>query len=112
MADVFTPEQRSHIMRQVKSKDTSSEMAIRRMVWRMGFRYRLHRKDLPGAPDLVFAGKRKIIFVHGCFWHGHDCARGDRIPKSNRDYWRAKIEKTAPATEAIRAHCRRRAGKS
>ena len=93
MADVFSPEQRSRVMRQVKSQDTSTEMTIRRMVWRMGFRYRLHRKDLPGAPDLVFVGKRKIIFVHGCFWHGHDCTRGDRIPKSNRDYWLTKIGK-------------------
>ena len=93
MADVFSPEQRSRVMRQVKSQDTSTEMTIRRMVWRMGFRYRLHRKNLPGAPDLVFVGKRKIIFVHGCFWHGHDCARGDRIPKSNRDYWLTKIGK-------------------
>lgn len=93
MADVFSPEQRSRVMRQVKSQDTSTEMTIRRMVWRMGFRYRLHRKDLPGAPDLVFVGKRKIIFVHGCFWHGHDCTRGGRIPKSNRDYWLTKIGK-------------------
>jgi DNA mismatch endonuclease (patch repair protein) len=57
----------------------------------MGYRFRLHRKDLPGKPDLVFPGRRKAIFVHGCFWHGHDCARGARVPKSNRDYWTKKI---------------------
>jgi DNA mismatch endonuclease, patch repair protein len=57
----------------------------------MGYRFRLHRKDIPGKPDLVFVKKRKVIFVHGCFWHGHNCARGARAPKSNVAYWRAKI---------------------
>ena len=59
----------------------------------MGFRYRLHRKDLPGSPDLVFVSQRKVIFVHGCFWHGHNCARGNRLPKTNVDYWKTKIER-------------------
>lgn len=93
MADVFTPEQRSRIMRQVKSKNTSAEIEVRRIVWRLGFRYRLHRHDLPGVPDLVFPMRKKIIFIHGCFWHGHECARGNRIPKSNHEYWLAKVEK-------------------
>jgi DNA mismatch endonuclease (patch repair protein) len=75
----------------VKSKDTSAEIEIRRITWGLGFRYKLHRRDLHGVPDLVFSGKRKLIFVHGCFWHGHDCARGSRVPKSNREYWVAKI---------------------
>ena len=61
------------------------------MVHAMGYRYRLHRKDLPGKPDLVFASRKKVIFVHGCFWHGHDCKRGDRQPKTNTTYWRNKI---------------------
>lgn len=78
-------------MRAVKSRDTKPEMLVRRTVHGMGYRYRLHRKDLPGKPDLVFPKHRKAIFVHGCFWHGHDCSRGARIPKSNRSYWQKKI---------------------
>jgi DNA mismatch endonuclease (patch repair protein) len=84
-------ELRSKIMRAVKSRDTGPELIVRRLVHRLGFRFRLHRKNLPGKPDLVFIGKRKVIFVHGCFWHGHDCARGARIPKANRAYWLTKI---------------------
>lgn len=86
-----TPEQRSRTMRAVKGKDTGPEMAVRRMAFQMGYRFRLHRKDLPGKPDLVFPKLHKVIFVHGCFWHGHDCARGARVPKTNAKYWRSKI---------------------
>ena len=82
---------RSRTMRAVKSENTGPEMAVRRLVHRMGFRYRLHRRDLPGKPDLVFGPRKKAIFVHGCFWHGHKCKRGDRTPKSNRSYWLRKI---------------------
>ncbi|MBW8636651.1 very short patch repair endonuclease [Hoeflea sp. WL0058] len=78
-------------MRAVKSRDTAPEMVVRRLVHALGYRYRLHRRDLPGVPDLVFPGRRKVVFVHGCFWHGHDCPRGARAPKTNADYWRAKI---------------------
>lgn len=88
-----TPEQRRRIMQAVKGAHTAPEMAVRSLVHRMGYRFRLHRKDLPGKPDLVFAGRRKVIFVHGCFWHGHDCARGARMPKANADYWRNKIDR-------------------
>ena len=87
-------EQRSRIMRAVKSRNTQPEMTVRRLVHSMGYRYRLHRKDLPGKPDLVFGPRLKVIFVHGCFWHGHDCPRGSREPKTNRDYWIPKIAKT------------------
>ena len=90
-SDVFTPEERARVMRAVKGKDTKPEMIVRRLAHGMGYRFRLHRKDLPGKPDLVFPGRRKVIFVHGCFWHGHDCARGSRQPKQNADYWRNKI---------------------
>src|SRR5205814_5907334 len=86
-----TPEQRSRIMRAVKGRDTAPEMTVRRIVHGMGYRYRLHRKDLPGKPDLVFPRDHKVIFVHGCFWHGHDCQRGARAPKMNADYWSTKI---------------------
>lgn len=77
-------------MSRVKSKNTSPEMAVRRMVFRMGYRYRLHDKRLLGKPDLVFSGRRKVIFVNGCFWHGHAGCRYARLPKTRIDFWRAK----------------------
>jgi DNA mismatch endonuclease (patch repair protein) len=91
VTDVFTAETRSAVMRRVKSRDTTPERTVRRLLWRLGARYRLDRRDLPGRPDIVLAGRRLVIFVHGCFWHGHDCARGARVPKANRDYWLTKI---------------------
>ena len=91
MSDVFSPEKRSQVMRCVRGRDTSPERKVRRLLTRMGLRYRLHRRDLPGSPDVVFARKRVALFVHGCFWHGHDCARGARVPKANADYWVRKI---------------------
>ncbi len=84
-------ETRSRTMRAVRSKDTKPELIVRRLIHSLGFRFRLHRRDLPGSPDLVFSGRRKVIFVHGCFWHGHDCVRGNRKPVANADYWHAKI---------------------
>lgn len=89
--DVFSPEQRSAVMRRVPGKNSSAELKLRRLLTRMGLRYRLHRKDLPGSPDVAFPGRRTAVFVHGCFWHGHDCRRGARAPKANADYWTAKI---------------------
>lgn len=91
MADVLTPEQRSACMAAVRSRNTTPEMVVRRLVHRMGYRYALHKKALPGCPDLAFVSRRKAIFVHGCFWHGHNCRRGARVPVGNRDYWTAKI---------------------
>lgn len=85
------PEVRRRTMQAVKSKDTAPELTVRRLVHGMGYRFRLHRKDLPGKPDLVFPRLRKVLFVHGCFWHGHECARGARVPVQNRDYWIQKI---------------------
>jgi len=75
----------------VKGKDTSPEILVRKLLTKLGARYRLHRADLPGKPDIVLPGRRLAIFVHGCFWHGHDCARGSRVPKANRDYWLGKV---------------------
>lgn len=86
-----TDHARSAVMRAVKSRDTKPEMTVRRAAHALGYRFRLHRKDLPGSPDLVFPSRKTAVFVHGCFWHGHDCARGARMPKTNADYWRAKI---------------------
>ena len=91
MTDVYSPEKRSAVMRRVKGRNTTPEMTVRRALTRLGARYRLHRKDLPGNPDIVMPGRKLALFVHGCFWHGHDCARGSRVPKQNRDYWVAKV---------------------
>ena len=91
MTDVFSPEKRSAVMARVKGRDTAPELKARRLLRAMGLAYRLHRKDLPGAPDIVLPRPKVAMFVHGCFWHGHDCARGARVPKQNRDYWTAKI---------------------
>jgi DNA mismatch endonuclease, patch repair protein len=77
-------------MSRVKSRDTAPEMLVRSTAHRLGYRFRLHEKNLPGKPDLVFASRKKVIFVHGCFWHGHNCAKG-RPPKSNKAFWRKKI---------------------
>lgn len=89
--DVFSPQKRSEVMRAVKGANTKPEIALRKALFARGLRYRLNVKDLPGKPDLVFPKYRAVIFVHGCFWHGHDCARGSRVPKTNRAYWKAKI---------------------
>lgn len=78
-------------MRSVRSRDTQPEMLVRRVLHSMGYRYRLHDSSLPGSPDIVFRGRRKVVFVNGCFWHGHACARGSRVPKSNRPYWESKV---------------------
>jgi DNA mismatch endonuclease (patch repair protein) len=94
MADNRTPEQRAATMRAVKSKDTGPEWTVRRLLHRLGYRYRLHVKDLPGKPDLVFPRRRLALFVHGCFWHGHGCRIG-QLPKSRLDYWRPKIDANA-----------------
>ena len=88
-----TAEQRRRIMRAVKGKDTGPEMLVRRLTHGLGYRYRLHAKELPGKPDMAFRPRKKVIFMHGCFWHGHQCKRGDRTPKNNRTYWKKKISR-------------------
>src|SRR5277367_380061 len=105
MTDVYSAQKRSAVMRRVKGKDTAPELVVRRLIWSLGGSYRLHRKDLPGKPDIVLVGRRLAVFVHGCFWHGHDCARGARVPKANRDYWLGKVgrnrERDARHLEAL-----------
>jgi len=91
MSDPFAPEQRSAVMRAVKGRDTTPELAVRRILRAAGIGYRLGGRGLPGRPDLVMPGRRVAVFVHGCFWHGHDCPRGARLPKANAAYWSAKI---------------------
>lgn len=80
-------------MRRIHSENTSPELTVRRLVHRLGFRFRLHDKKLPGKPDLVFAGRRKIIMIHGCFWHGHQCRSGRNVPRSNVAYWSEKLQR-------------------
>jgi DNA mismatch endonuclease (patch repair protein) len=84
--------QRSRIMAAIRGKDTKPEMAVRRHLHACGLRYGLHRKDLPGRPDLVLPRHRAVVFVHGCFWHGHDCKAG-RLPKTRTEWWKAKIDR-------------------
>lgn len=93
MSDVFDPARRSAVMRSVRGRDTKPELAVRRILRAAGMGYRLGGCGLPGRPDVVMKGRRAVVFVHGCFWHGHDCRRGARRPKANADYWRVKIER-------------------
>jgi DNA mismatch endonuclease (patch repair protein) len=90
MTDVHTPEQRSRNMSAIRGKDTRPEHIVRSLAQRMGFRFRLHRRDLPGKPDLVFPGRRRVILVHGCFWHVHDCPYGRVKPATNAGFWANK----------------------
>jgi len=106
--DKLTPERRSENMRRITSKGMKPEMTVRKLAHRLGYRFRLHRKDLPGKPDLVFPGRRKVVFVHGCFWHQHsdpECRDG-RTPRSNNDYWgpklRRNVERDAEACASLR----------
>ena len=91
LADVFSKEERSRVMRQVKGANTKPEMRVRRFLHGQGFRYSLHRKDLPGKPDIVLRKYKTVVFVHGCFWHGHPGCKAADLPASNREYWERKI---------------------
>lgn len=91
--DNLAPQTRRRTMASVHSRDTSPELLVRKGLFARGLRYRLYRRDLPGKPDLVFPKHGAVIFVNGCYWHGHKCARGNRIPKTNTCYWLAKIER-------------------
>lgn len=91
--DRLSPERRSYLMSRVRSKDTTPEMTVRRLVHALGYRFRLHGRSLPGKPDLVFAGRRKVIFVHGCFWHRHPGCSKATDPKSRAEFWRGKFDR-------------------
>jgi DNA mismatch endonuclease (patch repair protein) len=91
--DKISAERRSANMRRIRSENTRPELALRRFLHGLGYRFRLHRKDLPGQPDLVFPGRRKVIFVHGCFWHQHPSCREGRIPGSRIEYWEPKLKR-------------------
>jgi DNA mismatch endonuclease (patch repair protein) len=89
-------------MRQVRGADTTPERKVRSILHKLGYRFRLHREDIRGKPDIVFSKRRKVIFVHGCFWHGHSCKRGNRIPKSNTEYWTKKIASNKRRDRSVR----------
>ncbi len=99
-----TPEALSEHMRRIRNRDTKPELAVRRLAYGMGYRYRLHRRDLPGTPDLVFAGRGKVNFVHGCFWHQHDCRLGQKQPSTNRDYWLPKLARNVERDAENQTH--------
>lgn len=88
-----TPPARRALMSHIRSKGTKPELYVRSIVHKMGYRFRLHYKGLPGSPDLAFPGRKKVIFVHGCFWHRHDCAVGRKSPRTNEDYWEPKFRR-------------------
>jgi len=94
MADILTTEQRRRNMKNIKGKDTKPEMIIRRGLYRRGYRYRLHRKDLPGKPDIVFSKHKAVIFVNGCFWHKHECHLL-RVPETRKEFWIDKLTKNS-----------------
>ena len=104
--DTFTPAERSAVMRRVAGKNTKPEMAVRSMAHRLGFRFVLHRRDLPGNPDLAFPCRRKVIFVHGCFWHGHGCRAGRNRPSSRQAYWIPKLDRNKARDGANRRRLR------
>src|SRR5215469_2372698 len=95
MSDVQPSPQRSAIMRAIRSKDTAPELTVRRALFKLGYRYRLHLGNLPGAPDIVFTKRRKVIFVHGCFWHQHQGCRHGHTPSSNKSYWENKLTRNS-----------------
>lgn len=98
--DPLSPSERTELMSRIRSGDTKPEMAVRRLVYSMGYRYRLRVKDLPGRPDLVFKGRKKVIFVHGCFWHQHGCDHY-RMPRSRTDFWLTKLAKNVARDEKV-----------
>lgn len=103
MTDTLTPTERSERMRRIRAKDTKPELLVRRLVHGMGYRYRLHTKDLPGTPDIAFRNRQKAIFVHGCFWHQHPSphCKMARMPKSRRDFWEHKLQGNRARDERI-----------
>lgn len=103
MADIKTKEERSRNMAAIRSKDTKPEMLVRRFLHAAGYRYRLHDRKLPGCPDLVFPSLHTVIFIHGCFWHGHENCKYFRLPKSNEEFWRNKISCNIERDEKVRA---------
>ena len=94
MVDILTKSQRQFCMSHNKGKDTTPEVFVRKLTYSLGYHYRLHRRDLPGCPDMVFPGKKKLIFINGCYWHRHNCKKGRSIPETRKLFWQAKFKQT------------------
>jgi DNA mismatch endonuclease, patch repair protein len=107
--DTLTRAERSERMRRIRSRDTKPERRLRELVWSLGYRYRKHRADVPGRPDLAFVGRKRAIFLHGCFWHRHACPSGRRAPKSRVAFWSRKFQRNV-ARDSVVAKTLRRAG--
>jgi DNA mismatch endonuclease (patch repair protein) len=103
MVDILSPEMRSAFMARIRGVDTQPEIVVRKLLHRMGYRYKLHYSKLPGRPDLAFPSRRKVVFVHGCFWHSHAHCEFARIPKTRPDYWQAKFKKNKKRDKATLA---------
>lgn len=99
--DTLTPQERSARMRLIKSRDTSPEVRLRKFIWSLGYRYRKNRRDVAGTPDLTFFGRKRAIFLHGCFWHRHDCPSGRRSPKSRLKFWRKKFQRNVERDRSV-----------
>ncbi|MGA2646650.1 MAG: very short patch repair endonuclease [Candidatus Sulfotelmatobacter sp.] len=110
--DFLSPETRSRVMSRVRSENTSPELEVRRFLHRAGFRFRLHRRDLPGKPDIVFPTLKKAIFIHGCFWHQHRYCRSGHMPKSRLEYWEPKLKANCARDETARRELRKLGWKS
>ncbi|MFN3166117.1 MAG: very short patch repair endonuclease [Phycisphaeraceae bacterium] len=102
MVDTLSKAERSRLMSRVRGKDTEPELVVRSMLHKLGYRYRLHLSKLPGKPDLVFPGRKKVIFVNGCYWHRHTCRRGRSVPDSNREVWLSKFKANRARDRAVR----------
>jgi DNA mismatch endonuclease (patch repair protein) len=99
--DIMSPEKRSALMARIRGRDTGPEMVVRRLLHGMGYRFRVHERDLPGRPDIVFRSRRAVIFVHGCFWHRHDCGLG-YMPKTRHQFWQAKFERNVKRDQEVK----------
>lgn len=101
MADRITPEQRHYTMSRIRSENTKPEILLRRSIWRLGFRYKINDKKLPGKPDIVLPKYRTVVFIHGCFWHGHNGCITSHTPKTNTDFWTAKITRNQQRDQEV-----------
>ncbi len=106
MADVFSRAKRSSIMSKIKGKNTAPELRVRRLLHALGFRFRLHRNDIPGRPDVVLPRHRKVILIHGCFWHGHSRCKRAKLPTTNVEFWQTKIAKNKARDREVRRQLR------
>jgi DNA mismatch endonuclease (patch repair protein) len=107
MTDKFSPSKRKTIMQSIQGKDSRPEKIVRSMIFKLGFRYRLHDALLPGKPDLVFKSAKKIIFVHGCYWHRHNCKKGNSIPDTNQEFWKKKFAANKKRDKEVRRKLRK-----